>query len=169
MSEIWKDIEGYEGLYQVSNLGEVRSIIQTSSRRKCILRQYQNENGYMKVNLYNLNGICKKKYIHRLVAESFIENPSNKPNINHIDCNVKNNNVNNLEWCTQRENVKYQVIKRRHAKAKPIVLNSKSFNSEKEASFYLFGNGWELSHKLRKGVMPNVSDKIVSSSRNSVK
>lgn len=61
----------------------------------------------MKVNLYDLDGKSKKKYVHRLVAEAFIENSENKPCINHIDCDVKNNKAKNLEWCTQSENILY--------------------------------------------------------------
>jgi hypothetical protein len=98
-------IKGFEGLYEIDAFGNVYSIVHNAHRRKRILKQYPNENGYMKVNLYDINGKCKKKYIHRLVAEAFIHNPDNKPNVNHIDCNVKNNNVNNLEWCTQSENI----------------------------------------------------------------
>lgn len=110
-----KNIKGYEGLYQIDEIGNVYSIIQTSSRRKRILKPHQNAQGYLKVNLYDLNGVCKKKYVHRLVAEAFIPNPENKPNINHIDCNVKNNNVNNLEWCTQSENILHCSKLGRHA------------------------------------------------------
>lgn len=98
-------IKGFEGLYEIDVFGNVYSIVHNAHRRKRILKPYSNENGYMKVNLYDINGKCKKKYIHRLVAEAFIPNPANKPNVNHIDCNVKNNNVNNLEWCTQSENI----------------------------------------------------------------
>ena len=116
MSETLKDIKGYEGLYQIDKFGNVYSTIQTKSRRKGILKPYQNENGYMKVNLYDTNGVCKKKYIHRLVAEAFIPNLENRPCINHLDCNVGNNNVNNLEWCTQSENILYCSKLGRHPK-----------------------------------------------------
>lgn len=106
-NEIYRPIKGFEDLYAIDIEGNVYSLIQKGSRRKRILKQYSNENGYMKVNLYDKFGKCKKKYIHRLVAEAFIPNPSNKPIVNHLDCNVKNNNVNNLEWCTQKENIQY--------------------------------------------------------------
>ena len=102
-----KSIPGYEGLYAVDEYGNVYSLVQGRSRRKGILRSYQNTAGYLKVNLYDKNGKCKKKYVHRLVAEAFIPNPLHKPNVNHKDCNVKNNSVDNLEWCTQSENILY--------------------------------------------------------------
>lgn len=149
--EEWKDIKGYEGFYKISSFGNVYSMIQNASRRKGNLKPYENENGYMKVNLYDKNRRCKKKYVHRLVAEAFILNPENKPNINHIDCNVKNNHVSNLEWCTQKENVKYQVVKHKHHRARPFVFNGKTYNSQREASLEIYGNFWQLSHNLRKG------------------
>ena len=96
-------VVGFEGLYEVDASGKVYSIVQTTSRRKRTLKQYSNENGYMKVNLYDESGKCKKKYVHRLVAEGFIPNPLNKPNVNHKDCNVKNNSVENLECLTQTQ------------------------------------------------------------------
>ena len=82
-------VKGYEGLYEVDTSGNVYSVIQGRSRRKGILKQYQNERGYMKVNLYDVSGKCKKKYVHRLVAQAFIPNPHNKPIVNHIDADVK--------------------------------------------------------------------------------
>ena len=105
MNKDVKPIPGYEEFYEVDIYGNVYSKQQTSSRRKGILKQYSNTAGYMKVNLYDENGVCKKKYVHRLVAEAFLPNPENKPCVNHIDCDVKNNDVSNLEWCTQSENI----------------------------------------------------------------
>jgi hypothetical protein len=119
-------IEGFEGLYEIDTQGNVYSILQTRSRRKGILKQYQNEHGYMKVNLYDLQGRCKKKYVHRLVASAFIPNPENKKVVNHKDCNVKNNNVDNLEWMTQSENILYAVKLGRY------VDNISKYNNRKK-------------------------------------
>lgn len=98
---IWKDIKEYEGLYQVSNTGKIRN-----TKTKHILKPVTQSNGYMKVCLTK-NKIQKNKTIHRLVAEAFIPNTNNLPCINHKDEDKTNNNVNNLEWCTQEYNTKY--------------------------------------------------------------
>lgn len=97
MNEIWKDIDGYEGLYQVSNLGRVKS-----SKHDIILKTYSNR-GYHQVQL-SKNNIKSNKTIHRLVAQAFIPNPDNKPQVNHIDEDKTNNKVSNLEWVTAKEN-----------------------------------------------------------------
>ena len=102
-------IKGYEGLYEIDRQGNVYSIITTTSRRKGLIKQQDNGIGYQRVNLFDVNGKTRKHYVHRLVAQAFIPNPENKPNINHIDCNLKNNSVDNLEWCTQSENIKHAV------------------------------------------------------------
>ena len=111
MQEIWKDIEGYEGLYQVSNLGKIKSIQylnrvnNKSYPRNKILKIIINEKGYLKVDLYKLKK--KKRFrIHRLVAQAFIPNPNNFPEINHINGNKQDNSINNLEWCTHSYNMK---------------------------------------------------------------
>lgn len=119
------DVKGFLGLYEVDTDGNVYSIVHDAHRRKRVLKQYPNERGYMKVNLYDSDGKCKKKYVHRLVAEAFIDNPLNKPNVNHIDANVKNNSVNNLEWCTQSENILHAVKLGRH------VDNISKYNNRK--------------------------------------
>lgn len=101
--EVWKDVKGYEGLYKVSNTGKVKSF--QRNREKFLSDKYY-ENGYLRASL-SKNKEKKKVLIHRLVAETFIPNPENKPEVNHIDGNKKNNNASNLEWCTRCENVKH--------------------------------------------------------------
>ena len=118
-------VVGYEGIYEIDSSGNVFSILSDAHRRKRKLKQYQNDLGYMKVNLYGLDGKCKKKYVHRLVAEAFLPNPEGKPNVNHIDCNVKNNHFKNLEWCTQSENIRYAVKLGRHKCNLPKVGDAK--------------------------------------------
>lgn len=100
-------IAGFEGLYEIDRDGNVYSLLKAKSRRKRILKPYSNENGYMKVNLYDVDGKCKKKYIHRLVASAFIPNPNNYNEVNHIDCDKANNHVDNLEWCDRKTNLKH--------------------------------------------------------------
>jgi len=101
MNEIWKDIKGYKGLYQVSNLGKIKSI-----KRNVILIPAKNHKGYLIVSLTKNND--KKTFsLHRLVAETFISNTENKPQVNHINCIKTDNRVCNLEWNTQSENQKH--------------------------------------------------------------
>ena len=96
--EIWKDIEGYEGLYQISNLGRIRKYI--------ILRQFLSHKGYLTTQLSKENK-SKTFLVHRLVAKTFIPKIDGKNQINHKDGNKINNKVENLEWCTQKENINY--------------------------------------------------------------
>ena len=100
------EIKGYLGLYAIDTEGNVYSLLQNRSRRKGIIKPYS-VNGYQKVNLYDLDGNCSKKFVHRLVAEAFIENPLGLPEVNHKDCNHANNSVSNLEWCTRKENLQH--------------------------------------------------------------
>lgn len=106
LGEIWKDIPGYEGLYQVSNFGRVKSLNfgRTGVHRVLKIQKYPNK--YTKVDLRH-NGIIHTRNIHRLVAESFIPNPENKTDVNHIDGDKHNNRVENLEWVTRSENMKH--------------------------------------------------------------
>ena len=109
MKEVWKDIPNYEGLYQVSNLGRVKSFRQSTNHRyesEYILKPIHANNGYCQVTLYD-NTIRHKFLIHRLVAEAFIPNPENLPQVNHKDENPYNNAASNLEWCTNDYNSHY--------------------------------------------------------------
>lgn len=103
MIEIWRNIEGYEGLYQVSNLGRVKSLKFKDER---ILKCGNNGRGYLFVGLSKHNKV-KHHYIHRLVAKAFIPNPDNLPEVNHRDEDKTNNNINNLEWCNHIYNMNY--------------------------------------------------------------
>ena len=103
MMEIWRDIEGYKGLYQVSNKGRVKSLYKGSER---ILRPGIESSGYYNIILCN-DSVRKTFRLHRLVAEAFIPNPYNKPQVNHKDENKKNNCVENLEWCDRVYNINY--------------------------------------------------------------
>lgn len=106
MEEIWKDIDGYNGLYQVSNKGNVRSWKKGRygrSEKPRLLSLTKTKTGYYKVKLTSPN--IFKPLVHRLVAKAFIPNPINKSQVNHIDCNKINNCVDNLEWTTQQENM----------------------------------------------------------------
>lgn len=101
MEEIWKPVVEYEGLYEVSNTGLVRSL-----RYNKIMSPNINRYGYKYINLCK-DGIIKTKTIHRLVAQAFIPNPDNLPMVNHKDEDKGNNCVENLEWCDQKYNVNY--------------------------------------------------------------
>ena len=112
IKEYWKPVVGYEGLYMVSNWGRVKSIKFGKER---ILKPVTNSSGYLLVGLYK-NNIEKKYSVHRLVAEAFIPNPYNLPQVNHRDENKLNNNVDNLEWCTNEYNINYGTRTERYSK-----------------------------------------------------
>ena len=114
MKEIWKPIDGYEGIYEISNMGEVRRIAYfdnaSYSHHKSNLfspmKTYITQHGYKRIKLSNA-GVEKHLTIHRLVAKAFVDNPNNYKIVNHKDLNKLNNIADNLEWCTQKDNVQH--------------------------------------------------------------
>lgn len=114
--EEWRDIEGYEGLYKISSLGKIKSLERKIACKNCteriikekIIKQSHGikNKTYLRASL-SKNGSKKTYLVHRLVADAFILNPESKLEINHKDCNKLNNNINNLEWCTHKENVNH--------------------------------------------------------------
>lgn len=123
MEEEYRDIEGYEGLYQVSNLGNVKSLERMKWNGRGyqkvperILKPRKNGYGYLQVNL-NKEGKKSTYRVHRLVAEAFLENSENLPEVNHKDECKTNNNVSNLEWCTREYNINFGTRNKRVAES----------------------------------------------------
>lgn len=130
MEEIWKDIEGFEGVYQVSNLGRVKRV--TTGR---VLKPCRIKTAYLQVGLYK-QGSASKKLIHRLVAQAFIPNPENKPEVNHIDEGKTNNMASNLEWSTSKENINHGTRNERVSKIKSIPIIAINLKTGESTKFY---------------------------------
>ena len=143
-SEVWKDVVGYEGLYKVSNKGNVFSVARKDTiGRKCggrTLTPRPHPDDYLQVTLYK-DGIRKHKMIHRLVADAFIANPKNFLEVNHLDEVKTNNELSNLEWCDTRYNTNYgtrtdRVRQKLSKKVKAVNIKTGevlAFNSTVEA------------------------------------
>lgn len=107
MEEVWKPIPYYEGLYEVSNLGRVKSLNYNRTGKPQVMSQRIDKGGYCYIKLFNKNHQQKFEKVHRLVALAFIPNPNGYPCVNHKDEIKTNNSVNNLEWCTHHYNNAY--------------------------------------------------------------
>ena len=110
MKEIWKPVRNYEGLYEVSNLGRVKSLNYNRTGKERIMKGLDNGHGYLFVQLCK-DGKVENCRINRLVAMAFLPNPDNLPEVNHKDKIRTNNKVENLEWCTTKYNVEYSLAK----------------------------------------------------------
>lgn len=148
--EIWKDVVGYEGIYEISNFGRVKSVerdieiyqngrVKIQHQKEVIMKQMTNHCGYLTVSLRKPRKKRAKFMVHRLVATAFIPNPQNKEQVNHIDANKKNNNVSNLERNTQSENMVharqnglYNEITYRLARWEHAMKNSKTILLKKD-------------------------------------
>lgn len=133
MKEIWKPVKGYEGLYEVSSLGRVKSLARKTkiinvygecyiNLKERILKQRTTTKGYLDVALYK-NGKYKTKKVHRLVAETFIPNPNNLPQVNHINGIKTDNSAENLEFCTNQENITHAIKIGLRKKKRNEILN----------------------------------------------
>lgn len=135
--ELWKDLYGYEGIYQVSSLGNIKRlplIIKSKNNihkyyKEMLLKPSKTKYGYLKVSLTKYKKITY--LLHRLVALTFIDNPENKPQVNHKDANKSNNNISNLEWVTSNENIQHAY---RNGLIKPMkgILNGSSVLNENQ-------------------------------------
>ncbi len=162
MEEKWKDIPEYEGIYQASTLGRIRSLdhrivtngnskaIHERSSRGRVLVQREQNGGYLIVSI-SVNGYRKICTVHRLVAKTFIENPNNYRDINHKDGNKKNNKIENLEWVKHSDNIKHscrELNQKRHFKPVRCVETGVVYSSCKEASDKTGINKGSINHVL---------------------
>lgn len=132
--EQWKNVVGYEGSYLISSLGRVFSI---SSNK--VLKTYINKLGYERIE-FNVGGTNRKYFVHRLVAEAFVPNPSNLPIVNHRDENPSNNKADNLEWCTHKYNLNYGTCIQRRVAHTAYKHGADHAQSKKVYQFDLKGN-----------------------------
>ena len=157
MAEEWRDIEGYEGLYQVSNLGNVRSL-----RTKAIMKTNITNWGYCQVCL-RAHGERKNKAVHRLVAIAFIPNSESKDEVNHINGIKTDNRADNLEWVTRRENIRHayksglrNAVDEAHGQMKVVAINVitgeiMQYPSQGNAAIRLGINQGSISRSIRTG------------------
>lgn len=151
MQEIWKDIEGYEGLYKISNLGKIMSFLdnpRNKQKGQHLLNPSILNNGYEHVTLYRSPTDRKKFLVHVLVAKTFLPNPNNYPCVNHKDEVKTNNCADNLEWCTYGYNNSYGTARIRIREATSKRVSQYTMNGEWLATYF----NAETAAKLIKGI-----------------
>lgn len=154
--EIWKPIKGYEGYYEVSNRGNVKSLSRQikirngkdALKKEKILKLQKTKNGYLSVMLSKERTFLGF-YVHRLVARAFIPNPENKPQIDHIDGSRDNNNVNNLRWCTAKENRNYPIARKRVYESHKGYVPTEESKRKRYESWVR--NGKKMNRSLNNG------------------
>ena len=164
MIEIWKKIKGYEDYYEISNFGRIKSL----HRNGLYLRQFRNNKGYLITQL-SKNGNSKTFIVHRLVAETFIDNTYNKEQVNHKNCNKLDNRVCNLEWVTNDENKKHA---QEHGLCKSSVKGGKNKLSKKVNQYTIEGKlvkQWECLSDIKREFKLKCCSNISSCCKNKLK
>lgn len=158
-----KDIAGYEGKYGVSEDGNVWTLNPPGGTGPRILKPFVNTGGYLRVNLCS-GGKAEHRYVHRLVAEAFLPNPSGLNVVNHKDANPQNNAADNLEWCDQKYNIQFSRAAGNQndipVRAVNVITGEvRTFRNLKLAGIELFGKWWALRyHQQKKGKHFSVGD-----------
>jgi len=154
--EIWRPIKGYEGLYEVSNFGQVRNLNHRKENKLRIKTPQVSRNGYLTIALFK-GGVGRRFFVHRLVAVAFIKNPHNLPEIDHIDTNRINNRVENLRWVTRSENHLNEITRGRNSAAWVEMWKSGRMDHNKKRVIQLTRDGdfvkeWESASAAARGV-----------------
>ena len=164
MEEIWKDIEGYEGLYQVSNLGRVRSLGRDLMRKSRygtmapyhingrVLKPLHSQGDYCYVHLFDKDGTSTNQKVHRLVALAFVPNPNNLNEVNHIDEDKENNRADNLEWCKHVDNCNHGTRNGRSAVKRGIQVEQLTLDGHHVAFYQSACDASRQTGIARKGI-----------------
>ena len=154
--ELWSDVKGYEGIYKVSNYGNV-----LSCKKDRLLKPSFNNSGYLYVILYK-NGVGKHYLIHRLVAEAFILNPEEKSDIDHINTIRDDNRVENLRWVTKSENMNNELTRKKNSESH----KGKQLSEETKDRISKANTGHEVSEETRKKLSKSHEGKVGENNKN---
>jgi hypothetical protein len=160
--EVWKDVKGYEGIYQVSNFGNVKSLGNEFTRKERFLKLSPQSKGYLTVVLQK-NATRKMILVHRIVAEYFLSNPLNKSQINHINGDKTDNKVENLEWVSHRENLDHAIKnnltlkgeKNRNSKLKDVDIIKIHSLLQKGTTTKELSESYNVSYSTIDGIRTN--------------